>query len=86
MDIHPKGHFDIVVPKKCLELLRRDAGFCEYRGCRVPMRYNKDKSKISRGSWGFWDLSLFFFRKKGPEIGVIRGGQKRRATIKDKNF
>ncbi|MDE6599744.1 MAG: hypothetical protein K2K34_06665, partial [Oscillospiraceae bacterium] len=27
-----------------------------------------------------------FFRKKGPEIGVIRGGQKRRVTIKDKSF
>lgn len=41
----------------------------------VPKEYNKDKSKIPRGSWGFWDLSLFFFRKKGPEIGVIRGGK-----------
>lgn len=52
----------------------------------VPVGYNRAKSKISRGSWGFSDLSLFFFRKNGPEIGVSRGGQKSSRHIKDKTY
>lgn len=82
----PQCRLDIFMAQPLTHQQHRRPQPDQQGGVGVPVGYNRDKSKIPRGSWGFWDLSLFFFHKKGPEIGVIRGGQKRRATIKDKNF
>ena len=75
MAVYIQCESSCMMPKVALHGL--DVIACPKRGdgIAVPIGYNRDKHKISRGSWGFSDLSLFFFRKKPRNRGFPRGAK-----------
>ena len=75
MAVYIKRESSCMMPKVALHGL--DVIACPKRGdgIAVPIGYNRDKHKISRGSWGFSDLSLFFSEKRPRNRGFPRGAK-----------
>ena len=57
-----------------------------YRGERVPLWHNKDKSENPCVATGWLVCPYSFSTKNGPEMGSAGGGEKLGLHLKDKFF